>query len=300
MLALAMTAPQPLELTREALFERVWSEPLSAVARELGVSASGLAKICDRTSIPYPSRGHWGKVKAGRAPSPPQLPPAPDGVENALTIAPGQPVSRRATSRLPLEERRAHLLDAAAQIIVREGLHAVSIKRVARDVGLTAPRAYHFFPSVDDLLVELARRELQAVRLARQQRVDTATRPSERLRLSTVTYLREVASRGGLLQVLQAAPAVRKGLRREQRAIRAANTEVVAGRFSHSHGVPEDISRAATTVLTSAVLRTGRILARGRIGLDTAETLAAEIVEAGNRRLAARFQAVPASDVDHA
>ncbi|WP_312162043.1 TetR/AcrR family transcriptional regulator [Phenylobacterium sp.] len=295
-----MTAPPPIQLTRDALFERVWREPLSAVARQLGLSASGLAKICDRTSIPYPSRGHWGKVKAGRAPSPPPLPPAPDGVENVLRIAPGRMVARRASSRLPLEERRAHLLDAAAQIIVREGLHAVSIKRVARDVGLTAPRAYHFFPSVDDLLVELARRELQAVRAAQQQRIDTATRPAERLRLSTVTYLREIASRGGLLQVLQAAPAVRKGLRREQRALRAANTEVVAGRFSHSHGVPEDVARAATMVLTSAVLRTGRMIARGRLGLDVAENLAAEIVEAGNRRLAARFQAASAGDVDHA
>lgn len=295
-----MTAPQTIELTREALFERVWREPLSVVARQLGLSASGLAKICDRTAIPYPSRGHWGKVKAGRPPSPPQLPPAPPGVEDALPISPGRAVARRASPKLPLEERRGRLLDAAAQIIVREGLHAVTIKRVARDVGLTAPRAYHFFPSVDDLLIELARRELQSVRAARLQRIDTATRPAERLRLSTVTYLREVASRGGLLQVLQAAPAVRKGLRREQRALRSANTEVVAGRFSHSHGVPEDVARAATTVLTSAVLRTGRLLARGRLGLELAEDLAAEIVEAGNRRLAARFQPAPTDDVDHA
>lgn len=295
-----MTAPQTIELTREALFQRVWREPLSVVARQLGLSASGLAKICDRTAIPYPTRGHWGKAKGGRAPSPPLLPPAPSGVDETLRMAPGQAVSRRVSPRLPLEERRAHILDAAAQIIVREGLHAVTIKRVARDVGLTAPRAYHFFPSVDDLLIELARGELQAVRAAQQQRIDTATQPAERLRLSTVTYLREVAGRSALLQALQASPAVRKGLRREQRAIRAANTEVVASRFSHSHGVPDDVARAATTVLTSAVLRAGRLLARGRLSLEMAENLAADIVEAGNRRLAARFQVAAAADIDHA
>ena len=287
------------ELSREELFARVWREPLSTVARELGVSASGLAKICDRISIPYPTRGHWAKARAGRAPSPPRLPPAPQGVGARLCIAPGQAVARRGSPRLPLDDRRAQLLDAAAQVIVSEGLHAVSIKRVAREVGLTAPRAYHFFPSVDELLVELTRRELQSVRAAQRQRVDTATRPAERLRLSTVTYLREVAQRGGLLQVLQAAPAVRKGLRREQRALRATNTEVVADRFSQSHSVPPDVSRAATTALTSSVLRTGRILARGRLDLDLAEELAAEIVEAANRRLATRFQTPPARDVDH-
>ena len=295
-----MTRGPMIELSRQALYERLWREPLSAIARELGLSASGLAKICDRTAIPYPTRGHWAKAKAGRAPSPPPLPPAPSGVGPVLQIAPGRAIARRPGRRLPIEDRRALILDAAARIIVSEGLHAVTIKRIAREVGLTAPRAYHFFPSVDELLVELARRELQAVRAAQLQRVDTATRPVERLRLSTVTYLREVAQRGGLLQTLQAAPAVRKGLRREQRALRAANTEVVAERFSRSHGVPPEVARAATTVLTSAVLRTGRILARGRLTSGLAEDLAAEIVEAGNRRLAAHFRAAAGGDVQDA
>jgi AcrR family transcriptional regulator len=294
-----MTAAPPIDLTRAELHARLWREPLSRVARDLGLSATGLAKICDRVAIPYPTRGHWAKAHAGRAPATPPLPPAPDGVEEGLRIAPGQPVARRPRARLPEEDRRAHLLDAAAAIIVREGLHAVSIKRVARDAGLTGPRAYHFFPTVEDLLVELARRELQAVRAAQAQRIDTASRPAERLRLSTVTYLREVARRGDLLQILQSAPAVRRGLRREQRAIRAANTEVVAERFSRSHDLPSDVARAATTVLTSAVLRAGRILARGRLDLELAESLATEIVEAGNRRLAARFRPTAPSDVGH-
>lgn len=294
-----MTPPAPTDLTRAELHAWVWRAPLSQVARVVGLSASGLAKICDRVAIPYPSRGHWAKARAGRPPATPALPSAPPGVEEALHIAPGQPVARRPRARLPEEDRRAHLLDAAAAIILREGLHAATIKRVARDAGVTAPRAYHFFPTVEDLLVDLARRELQSVRTAQAQRIDTANRPSERLRLSTVTYLHEVAKRGALLQTLQAAPAVRRGLRREQRAIRAANTEVVAERFSRTHDIPSDVARAATTVLTSAVLRAGRILARGRLDLALAETLATEIVETGNRRLAARFSSVAARDVDH-
>ncbi len=289
-----------IELTRKALYERLWREPLSAVALQLGLSATGLAKICDRTGIPYPTRGHWAKARAGRTPPPPPLPPTPPGVEEMLQIAPGRAIARRPRRRLSTEVRRTNILDAAAQIIVQEGLHAVTIKRVAREVGLTAPRAYHFFPSVDDLLIELARRELQAVRAAQLQRVDTATQPAERLRLSTVTYLREVARRGGLLQTLQAAPAVRKCLRREQRALRAANTEAVAERFTRSHGVPPEVARAATAVLTSAVLRAGRTLTRGRLSSALAEKLAADIVEAGNRRLAAHFRSATAGDIDNA
>ena len=292
-------APQ-LELDRQALYARLWREPLSRLARQFGISPSGLAKICDRMDIPYPTRGHWAKARAGRAPPPPPLPAAPPGVDPLIRIAPGRSLTRRPGTRLSTEDRRALLLDAAARLILSEGVHALSIKRIAREVGLTAPRAYHFFPSVDDLMVELARREIQAVRTAQSRRIDSATRPAERLRLSTVSYLREIARRGGLLQILQATPAVRRGLRREQRALRAANTEAVADRFVNSHGVHPDVARAATMVLTSAVLKTGRILARGRLDGPTAESLAAEIVEAGNRRLAARYRTAGRGDVDDA
>jgi len=292
--------PPPTDLTRRDLYERVWREPLSRVASELGLSATGLIKLCDRVGIPYPTRGHWAKARAGRAPDTPPLPAAPPGVSESVRVTPGRPSPRRPHERLPPEDRRARLLDAAAAIIVAEGLHGVSMKRVARDAGLTAPRAYHFFPSVDELLIALARRELQAVRAAQAQRVDTASRPSERLRLSTVTYLREAAGRGDLLPVLQGTPAVRRGLRREQRALRAASTEVVAERFSRSHDLPPDVSKAATQVLTSLVLRAGRLLARGRLDLATAEILAADMVEAGNRRLAARFRSAPPRHIDDA
>ncbi|MDO8377524.1 TetR/AcrR family transcriptional regulator [Phenylobacterium sp.] len=295
-----MRPSTPTELTRPQLFQRLWREPLSSVAADLGLSASGLAKLCDRTAIPYPTRGHWAKARAGRAASPPDLPPAPTGVGEQILITPGQPIARRTPVRLSSEDRRQQLLEVAARIIVQDGLHALTIKRVARDAGLTAPRAYHFFPTVDDLMAALARRELEAIRAARTHRINTAERPAERLRLSTVTYLRQVAERGVLLQTLQNAPGVRRALRGEQRAIRADNTHVVASRFSDSHHVPSDVSRAATTALTSAVLRTGRILARGRLDLPLAEILAADIVEAGNRRLAARFQAPSAGDVEDA
>lgn len=288
------------DLTRAELFEQVWRQPLSKVAVDLGVSATGLAKICDRTAIPYPTRGHWAKARAGRMPASPTLPPAPEGVDERIVITPGSSTVRRPRVRMGRDDRRAHLLDVAARVIVADGLYALTMKRLAREAGITAPRAYHFFPSVGDLLIELTRRELQAVREVRQKLIDTSERPAERLRLSTVAYLRQVAERGVLLQTLQASPVVRRGLRREQREIRAGNTQVVADRFTRSHGAPPDMASATTTVLTSTVLRAGRLMARRRLTLDMAEPLAADIVEAGNRRLAARFQTPPARDVEDA
>lgn len=54
------------ELTREELYERVWSTPMRHLAAEFGLSDVGLAKLCERHKIPRPSRGHWAKVERGK------------------------------------------------------------------------------------------------------------------------------------------------------------------------------------------------------------------------------------------
>jgi hypothetical protein len=66
------------QLTREQLFELVWSSPVSKVASTLGLSDVGLAKRCKREGIPLPPRGYWAKHAAGHAPSRPSLPPKPE------------------------------------------------------------------------------------------------------------------------------------------------------------------------------------------------------------------------------
>src|SRR5208337_2792418 len=41
-------------LSREELYERVWSEPMRTIAPEFGLSDVGLAKICKKHRIPRP------------------------------------------------------------------------------------------------------------------------------------------------------------------------------------------------------------------------------------------------------
>jgi hypothetical protein len=52
-------------LTREQLYEKVWSQSVSSLAKEIGISDVGLAKICKRHSIPRPGLGYWAKKQAG-------------------------------------------------------------------------------------------------------------------------------------------------------------------------------------------------------------------------------------------
>lgn len=63
-------------IARTDLFADVWKRPLSKIAPELGVSDTGLRKICDRYGIPTPGRGYWAKVANGQTPPKSKLPPA--------------------------------------------------------------------------------------------------------------------------------------------------------------------------------------------------------------------------------
>ena len=57
---------QGTPVSREALYEEVWTDAVTVVAPRYGLSDVGLVKICKKLGIPVPPRGYWAKVKAGR------------------------------------------------------------------------------------------------------------------------------------------------------------------------------------------------------------------------------------------
>ena len=65
-------------LSRTKLFEIVWSQPMIHAGAELGISGTGLKKICLKHEIPLPPQGWWAKLAAGHRLATPQLPPATD------------------------------------------------------------------------------------------------------------------------------------------------------------------------------------------------------------------------------
>lgn len=53
-------------VTREQLYELVWSEPLSRLCKSIGISDVAIAKHCRKAAIPIPERGYWNKLQAGQ------------------------------------------------------------------------------------------------------------------------------------------------------------------------------------------------------------------------------------------
>ena len=69
-------------VSREALYEAVWTDAVTVVAPRYGLSAVGLVKICKKLGIPVPPRGYWAKVKAGRPTHKLPLPSLPAGARD--------------------------------------------------------------------------------------------------------------------------------------------------------------------------------------------------------------------------
>jgi hypothetical protein len=63
-----------LTLTRQSLYDLVWSKPMVEVAKQFSISDRGLAKRCAAVDVPVPPRGYWARVEAGQSPAKTPLP----------------------------------------------------------------------------------------------------------------------------------------------------------------------------------------------------------------------------------
>ncbi|MFL6129678.1 MAG: TetR/AcrR family transcriptional regulator [Mycobacteriales bacterium] len=63
-----------------------------------------------------------------------------------------QPLSRRDRVRAATV---TEIKDTARRILVAEGVDGLSLRAIARDMGMTAPALYRYFPSREELLVDL-------------------------------------------------------------------------------------------------------------------------------------------------
>jgi len=49
-------------ISREALYELIWSKPMTHVAKDLGISDVMLGKMCKEQLVPKPPRGYWANL----------------------------------------------------------------------------------------------------------------------------------------------------------------------------------------------------------------------------------------------
>jgi AcrR family transcriptional regulator len=273
-------------LSRDELYQMVWSRPLVALAGDLGMSGNGLAKICDRLLIPHPPRGFWTK-SPGRPFARPPLPCAPSATAERVVISRARAASRRVQTRKPTQVRREQILDAAAQIIRSAGLNAISMKGLAKSLGVSEALIYTYFPNLTDLIVALARAEIAEMSAAQAAAMIGLSSYVDRARASAAAYLHYVARRGGLLQILLARADARAALRAEYRERRELSSRSMGQSIAAEYGLELGEARVGTAMLRAVSVRAGALLAAGKIDRSAAETLARAMADGGRERLIA-------------
>ena len=145
------TGPQ-IWVTREEMFERVWSQPLKEVADHYDCEYQQLRGACQKSRIPLPAAGHWMKVRAGKSVAArPQLPKPSNPNSRVLLIA-GQR-ERRHEQALRATRREAYRREFAQVLATdqRRPSHPaiLQLRRERKDgYGIANPqqRAVHLSP----------------------------------------------------------------------------------------------------------------------------------------------------------
>lgn len=264
-----------VELKRAELLDLVWSKPMSVLAGEFGLSPNGLAKICDRLDIERPPKGYWrARNRNGAAPKPDAL-SDPDEI---VVIGGESSRDRRQRSRMSAEDRRAHMLDSAREIAQTSGLHQVTLKSVARKLGMSEAQAHNIYSTREDLLVELAFEEVKAFEEARLLAIERGGSRLSKVVLSSIDHLRQVSRRGPLLQQILRDSSVRRRVSEMRRHLRAHASQKHVRAVVRDKGIAAEEALASVSVFTALVVRAGELVSEGVLPIEEAERLCLPIV----------------------
>jgi hypothetical protein len=143
-------------LSRQQLYDLVWSTPMWTLAKQFKISDDGLKSTCARAVIPTPIRGYWAKREAGKPTIQVALPKRAPGMADQIVVGGGNGQAYYST---PEEELRGPVPPPPE---FPEPIEAVR-ERIAAVVGtVTVPqRVKHWHPMVDQLIKEDERRREQ-------------------------------------------------------------------------------------------------------------------------------------------
>lgn len=133
-----------MSMKRSELYEKVWSIPVTKLAKELGISDVGLAKVCRRHAVPIPPRGYWAKIKAGMRPRRTPLPaPELDVMVHFATSDPEERERQKAIAqhRAEMQQEEAALVAELPAVALAENLDgAHTLVKVTQKYCARIPR----------------------------------------------------------------------------------------------------------------------------------------------------------------
>lgn len=197
-------------------------------------------------------------------------------------------MTRRRT-RLSPEARREQILDETARIILTEGLYAVAMERIARDIGISKGLVYNYFPTRDALLTALLNREQAELRDRGMASALEAESFVELIRQTTRLYLEQTRDRGALIAALLADPSVAALMEAENRAERERTVRYFVRATRREYGLPLPIAIAAIEMVSAITDQAGRLVAEGQLDVETATEMCVALITGGLTGLKAQI-----------
>ena len=257
-------------ISKGELLELVWQEPITTLARRFKLSPNGLAKICDRLDIDRPPKGYWSSRTREQL-LPPTL--SPDEASEMVEIGGKRHSDRRQRTRLSLEERREQIMDAARNLVLNDGLHEVSLRQIARNIGISEAQAYNCFKSRNELLVELTLRELDVFEHWHRDVVSRGSDRVTKVLLSTMAYLQVASERGiATMRLMSLADVRDEVLARRRAKARLARARQIQ-QLRADRGVSEQQARIDVSLFGHLTLRAGGLVSRGKLTISEAQIM---------------------------
>lgn len=108
-----------IRFERVALYDEVWSTPLTKLGEKYGMSDNGIRKVCKAMDIPLPKVGHWARVEAGQVVTRTELPEEAERTTFVCRPPPRPALEfKRPEDEIWLEERRAFERHEENRIVV--------------------------------------------------------------------------------------------------------------------------------------------------------------------------------------
>jgi AcrR family transcriptional regulator len=192
---------------------------------------------------------------------------------------------KRKRIRLAPEVRREQILDQAAHLILAEGLYAVSMERLARDIGISKGLVYNYFPTRDALLTALLNREQAELRDRGMASALEAESFEDLIRQTTRLYLEQTRDRGALIAALLSDPSVALLMEAENRADRERTVRYFVRAARREYGLPLPVAISAVEMVSAITDQAGRLVADGQLDVEAATGMCVALITGGLQSL---------------
>ncbi len=195
-------------------------------------------------------------------------------------------------TRLTPQARRDQILDRAAELVLADGLAAISMDGVARAAGVSKGLVYNYFPDRQALFAALLQREQRDLNDRGMRGALAASDFADLIRRTTGLYLRQTEARGALIAALLADPGVARLMEAQDRVDREQAFRFFVRATRRAYGLPLPTAIAAVDLLWAVTDRAGQLVGQGLMGAEEATEMCVSLFVGG---LAELSRAAPES-----